>query len=119
MVSEDDGPKGRPSRTTGNTPAGMALWYVYISRLRDGRFYVGISHQGVRMLLAEHQSERHSQFTSAEGLKRVEWTEAHQSRVAARKREQQLKGWSHAKKEALIEGDLDRLKSLARSRRAR
>jgi predicted GIY-YIG superfamily endonuclease len=32
------------------------------------------------------------------------------------KRERQLKGWTHAKKKALIDGDITRLKNLARRR---
>lgn len=93
-----------------------ASWYVYIASLRDGRFYVGISHQQPRSLLAEHRSGLHSRFTGAEGLRRIEWTEAHPSISSARQREQQLKHWSHAKKQALIKGDLASLKTLSKSR---
>jgi predicted GIY-YIG superfamily endonuclease len=94
-------------------------FYVYIALLRDDRFYVGISHQEPKSLLTEHHSGKHSQFTRAEGLKRILWTEEHPSLASARRREQQLKGWTHAKKQALIDGDLARLKLLSRSRRTR
>ena len=50
-------------------------------------------------------------------LLRIEWTEVHPSLAEARAREQQLKGWSHAKKQALIDGNLKLLNSLARGRK--
>ena len=94
-------------------------WYVYIALLQDDRFYVGISQQEPASLLTEHQAGKHSQYTRVEGLKRVLWTEAHPSLTGARHREKQLKGWTHAKKQALVDGDLARLKSLAKSKTRR
>ncbi|MBI2930741.1 MAG: GIY-YIG nuclease family protein [Planctomycetes bacterium] len=84
--------------------------YVYIGILRDGRFYVGVSDQEPKALLREHRSGKHSRCTRAKGLSRIEWRETHASLASARRREKQLKRWSHAKKEALIHGDLARLK---------
>jgi putative endonuclease len=92
-------------------------WYVYIGRLLDDRLYVGITRQQPARLLADHQSGDHSRFTRAEGMSRIEWTESHPSEAAACRREKQLKGWSHAKKQALIDGDTAKLKTLSKSRR--
>src|SRR5207248_10227646 len=94
-------------------------WSVYIAILQDDRFYVGISQQPPETLLTEHHSGKHSRFTRAEGLKRIVWNEAQPSLSGARHREQQLKRWTHAKKQALIDGDMARLKSLARAARKR
>ncbi len=91
-------------------------WYVYLALLSDGRYYVGISRQELQNLLAEHKNGDHSRFTRAEGLRRIVWTEPHSSLSDAMRREKQLKRWTHAKKQALIDGDMDRLKSLARSK---
>lgn len=44
------------------------------------------------------------------------YSEPHADRPTATKRERQLKGWSRAKKLALIAGDFGHLKQLARSR---
>ena len=88
--------------------------YVYIGLLNDGRFYVGVSRKQLQSLRAEHRAGDHSRFTKAEGFKHVVWTEPHPSLASAMKRERQLKGWTHAKKRALIDGDLARLKQLAR-----
>jgi len=49
---------------------------------------------------------------------RIEWTEAQPSLASAKARELQLKGWSHAKKQALIVGDLEKLRSLAKTRKS-
>jgi len=91
-------------------------WYVYIGLLRDRRFYVGISQQGPTTLLGDHQDGHHASFTRQHRVERVLWTERHPSLKSARRRELQLKRWSHAKKQALISGDLETLKRLARSR---
>ena len=47
---------------------------------------------------------------------RLVFSEAFESREQAFAVERQLKGWSRAKKEALIRGDIELLKALARSR---
>jgi len=91
-------------------------WDVYIGRLHDGRFYVGISQLSPARLLSDHRSGDHSRFTRVERLVAIEWTERHPTLSEAKARERQLKGWSHAKKQALIDGDVARLKLLSRSK---
>ena len=49
--------------------------------------------------------------------KAVAFSEAFTSYRDAFQREQQVKRWSRAKKEALIRGDIDELKKLARRRK--
>jgi len=44
------------------------------------------------------------------------WTEGFQTRDNAFAAERKLKGWSRAKKEALVAGDWERITELARSR---
>jgi len=95
----------------------LSAWYVYIGRLRDGRFYVGISQASPATLLKTHLSGDHSRYTRAQGMVRIEWTELQPSLASAKARERQLKGWSHDKKQALIEGNIEKLKQLARSRK--
>ena len=94
-------------------------WYVYIGLLRDSRFYVGISQQGPTTLLADHQDGHHARFTRQHRVERILWTERHPSLESVKKRELQLKRWGHAKKQALIDGNLELLKRLARSRQRR
>jgi len=47
------------------------------------------------------------------------YTEEFQTFSEARRREAQIKQWSRSKKEALVSGDLDKLKELAKSRKSR
>ena len=45
------------------------------------------------------------------------YVERHDAKVAAIRRERQLKGWTREKKEALVRGDLIRLRALSKRRR--
>ena len=105
MVSEGAKP---PSRTT--------PWFVYIALLEDGRFYVGMTQVHPDERAHRHQAGQGGTFTKGVGIVRVLWSEQHPNGKLARKRESQIKRWSHAKKQALINGDFNRLKSLSRSR---
>jgi predicted GIY-YIG superfamily endonuclease len=44
------------------------------------------------------------------------YSEAFESETAAVSRERQIKRWSHEKKQALVDGNLERLKSLSKRR---
>jgi putative endonuclease len=92
-------------------------WYVYIALLEDGRFYVGMTQVHPEERGHRHQTGWGGTFTKGVKVVRILWWEQQPTGDAARKRERQIKRWSHAKKQALIEGDLARLKSLSRSRR--
>ena len=98
------------SRTTNMT------WHVYIALLQDGRFYVGMTHLSPSQRARDHSAGKGGPYTESNPIVRVLWSEAHSSSLFARKREQQLKKWTHAKKEALINGDWSKLKSLSRSK---
>lgn len=92
-------------------------WHVYIALLKDGRFYGGMTQSKPTERARRHQVGLGGTFTKGVRIVRILWSEPHPDAKSARKRETQLKGWSHAKKQALIEGDLDRLKQLSRSKR--
>jgi len=91
-------------------------WYVYIALLEDGRFYVGMTQVHPDERAHRHQTGWGGTFTKGVRIVRVLWSEQHANGDSARKRERQIKRWSHAKKQALIDGDHSRLKSLSRSR---
>ena len=92
----------------------MFMTYVYI--LRGGPFlqqiYVGISGD-LEQRLSYHNSGRCSHT-----CKFIPWeivySEMYQDKASALRRERQIKGWSRAKKEALIAGETERLRELAR-----
>ncbi len=91
-------------------------WHVYVALLSDGRYYVGITHLPPDRRAARHRSGFGGQFTGRIRVVKILWFETHPTSGSARRREQQLKKWSHAKKQALIEGDIERLKLLTRGR---
>jgi len=62
--------------------------------------------------LSDHQTSHGAKFIKDFGDFKLVYTEEFESRSAAMKRERQLKGWTRAKKEALIAGNLSLLKKL-------
>ena len=85
--------------------------FVYLLRCRDDSFYVGET-SDVVMRVRRHEDGEASGFTRARRPVTLVYTEPHLDRPRALARERQLKGWTRAKKEALIAGDPARLKAL-------
>jgi len=80
----------------------------------DGSYYTGTARQGLEQRIAEHNAGRYDGYTAT--LRPVElvfsqWFERITDAIAA---ERQIKGWSRAKKEALIRGDFEALRVLAK-----
>ena len=93
---------------------------VYILQCANGQYYVGSTNNLVRRI-GEHQQAdealyRGARFTKAHQPVMLVYTEEYEDDHKARMREQQLHGWSRAKKEALIRGDIDKLKDLSRAK---
>jgi predicted GIY-YIG superfamily endonuclease len=89
-------------------------FHVYILRLRDGQLYVGSTEDLARRLV-EHRAGTASRTTALLGPVEHIYSEPHPDRSSAIRRERQIKGWSRAKKLALIKGDLAELKRWAQS----
>ncbi|HXI53826.1 MAG TPA: GIY-YIG nuclease family protein [Candidatus Saccharimonadales bacterium] len=89
-------------------------WYVYLLRLHNGCIYVGCTNDLERRL-AEHRSGSGSHITSESVTVERIHCETFPDRASALKREQQLKGWSRAKKFALATGRLKDLKRLSKA----
>jgi putative endonuclease len=87
------------------------MWTVYILQCDRAFFYVGIT-EDINKRLLQHKSG-HSSHTSRYSNIDLVYTEKQDSRMHAEKREKQLKGWSRAKKKALIMNDIDLLKKLS------
>jgi tRNA/rRNA methyltransferase len=64
--------------------------------------------------LQQHQNknEKSAKFSRDHGNFKLVYKEEYVSRLESMRREKQLKGWTRAKKEALIAGDKDLLKRL-------
>lgn len=93
---------------------------VYILLCSDGRNYVGSTthlEERLKAHFGEHPIyESGSKFTKAFTPIKLVYTEEYDRIDEAFKRERQIHGWSHAKKEALIKGDFDLLKKLSKSK---
>ena len=88
--------------------------FVYILRCADGSYYCGTARQGLELRVAEHNAGTLGGYTSTRQpvvLVYSEWFQRITDAIAA---ERQIKGWSRAKKEALICGDFAALSELAR-----
>jgi putative endonuclease len=77
--------------------------------------YVGVS-TDLEQRFSDHMSGQACRTTALDPPMSVLRVEVHDSLATARAREAQLKRWSRAKKEALIRGDIETLKSLSQSR---
>lgn len=79
-------------------------WFVYIALARTGRYYVGITTDPDKRI-KKHNNAEGSQFAKQQGPFVLIYTSpAFSSKSDARKREIQLKGWTHEKKTRLVNG---------------
>ena len=92
----------------------MAFW-VYILECVDGSYYVGHS-DNLEDRLLQHQSGALGGYTKNRRPVRLVYSQEFPTRDEAFAAERQLKGWTRKKKEALIRGDWDELRRLARGR---
>ena len=91
------------------------MHFVYILQCNDDSYYVGLT-QDVTARLNVHNSGTGPAFTVARPPVRLVHKESFETLESAVRREKQLKGWSRAKKEALVAGKMKRLSELAACR---
>ena len=89
--------------------------YVYILRCVTGDLYVGIT-EDLDTRLARHNDGTACRFTATRRPVNLAYFETSDSIRSAMARERQIKGWTRAKKEALIRSDPEVLHSLSRRR---
>ena len=87
------------------------MHFVYILRCADGSLYIGEA-DDIEHRIARHQAGRASEHTARRLPVELVYKEEFPNYLTARRRERQLKGWTRAKKEALIAGNLAMLKEL-------
>jgi predicted GIY-YIG superfamily endonuclease len=90
--------------------------FVYILRCRDGRYYVGTTRSSLEQRVAEHNAGTFGGFTKSRRPVELVYSESFDRIMDAIASEWRLKGWSRAKKEALITGDYEKLTQLSRSK---
>lgn len=88
-------------------------YVVYILRFSDNTLYVGQTNN-LQNRLSHHRTKttKSAKFPKEHGAFELVYQEQYDSRIEAMRREKQLKGWTRAKKEALIAGDKALLKKL-------
>jgi putative endonuclease len=90
------------------------MWYVSILKCEHDRYYVGITNS-IERRMDKHQQGVGASFTKQNRPEKVLHLEFFETKSLAMKREQQLKRWSRAKKNALITGDIQKLRRLSTS----
>ena len=93
------------------TGAAVSFW-VYMLRCADRSYYTGHT-DNLEVRIAKHQLGEVPGYTQTRRPIELVFAEEFSSRTDAFFREQQTKGWSRKKKEALIRGDWAELVRLA------
>jgi putative endonuclease len=95
----------------------MGAW-LYILRCADDSYYTGTTRAYLDLRIAEHNAGTFPGFTATRRPVELVYSEYFNQIVDAIAAERQVKGWSRAKKEALMAGDFARIEKLARRRAA-
>jgi predicted GIY-YIG superfamily endonuclease len=88
-------------------------FFTYILRCADGSYYTGSTDE-LEKRIAEHKHGEGCTWTRKRLPVEFVWRQEFPTREEASAAEHQIKRWSRAKKEALITGNFDLLKLLAR-----
>jgi predicted GIY-YIG superfamily endonuclease len=90
--------------------------YVYILQCSDSSYYVG-STTDLERRLFEHQNGLIEGYTKARRPVELVWMAEFPTEHDAFLRERQIKGWSRAKKQALMRGDWEGIHSVVKHER--
>ena len=96
----------------------MYFYYVYILKCSDGSYYTGITND-IEKRFSEHQSGlKKESYTFKRRPLLLKFYQEFNDVIQAIYFEKKIKGWSRAKKEALINGNFDILQMLSECRNA-
>ena len=91
----------------------MDVAFVYILRCADGSFYTGITRRTVEARVSEHNAGLVEGYTAVRRPVELIYSEAHLRYDEAVAAERRIKGWSRAKKIALVRSDFEALQKFA------
>ena len=95
-------------------------YVVYILRCSDGSYYTGSTDDIKKRLWQHEQGVEPSSYTFSRRPVKLMWaSEETQYYYDALRWERQLKGWSRAKKEALIRGEFGTIHEIVKAERKR
>ncbi|MEI7784711.1 MAG: GIY-YIG nuclease family protein, partial [Betaproteobacteria bacterium] len=92
----------------------MRPFHVYLLQCADGSYYVGHTDDLARRV-AQHEAGEMPGYTHTRRPVKLVWQQEVATRDEALTAELQIKGWSRAKKQALIAGDWAEVTRLARA----
>ena len=87
------------------------MYFLYIVRDSRNNLYIGQTNN-LEKRLQYHRNGNGAKFLKNNSTIELAFSERYETRSEAMNREAQLKKWTRAKKEALIDGNLDLLKKL-------
>ncbi|MBE0533793.1 MAG: GIY-YIG nuclease family protein [Rhodospirillales bacterium] len=90
--------------------------FLYILRCSDGSYYVGTTRDSLEKRMFEHNAGTFGGYTAKRRPVALAFQQEFASIMDAIAMERRVKGWSRAKKEALMRGDFEAIKHLARGR---
>ncbi len=93
----------------------MARGYMYILKCANGCYYTG-STKYLERRLAQHQNGEGANFTKKHLPVQLVYFEEFDRIDHAFYREKQVQGWSRKKKEALINGEYEKLPELSKKK---
>ncbi len=90
--------------------------FVYILRCRGGSYYAGSTRGDLEHRVDEHNAGRYGGYTARRRPVELVFHQEFHRITDAVAAERRIKGWSRAKKEALMRGDFPLLTQLAKRR---
>ncbi|MCF7794228.1 MAG: GIY-YIG nuclease family protein [Candidatus Cloacimonetes bacterium] len=93
----------------------MKSYWVYILKCSDGSYYTG-STSDIEKRLSEHKLGFYKGYTKHKRPVKLVFSQNFTNPNDAVSAEQQIKGWTRAKKEALINADFDLLVILSKKK---
>jgi putative endonuclease len=91
--------------------------YVYMLRCADNSYYIGcVTGDDLAKRVDQHNAGAHKGYTFSRRPVVLVWSEHFERITDAIAAERQLKGWSRAKKEALLRSDWAKVSELSRRR---
>ena len=77
------------------------MWYLYILRLSDNSLYTGITND-IKRRLEQHAKGNGSKYVRSRLPLKLVYSEKHNDRSSASKKELEIKKWSKKRKEELV-----------------
>ena len=90
-------------------------FFVYILKCSDNTFYTGMT-SDLEKRINEHNNQTHEGYTSKRLPVELVYSQKFFDFDEAMRAEKRIKKWSHLKKQALIDGDFEKIKELSKKR---